>query len=52
MDGERDLEVDLLHSFSRLATTDREVLMKQFQKLLGNAINEDSAQFWLDMNNW
>ena len=52
MDGEIDSL--LLQQFSSLGTQDRDVLIAEFQRLLGGSNNADSscAGFYLDMNNW
>lgn len=47
-----DLEQSLLQQFSCLGTTDKEELVKQLQKLIGSQLNETTASFFLDMNNW
>ncbi|KAK7486412.1 hypothetical protein BaRGS_00022336 [Batillaria attramentaria] len=52
MDVDSDLDGKLLQQFSSMGTTDREVLISEFQKLLGNTLNPDSCAFFLDMNNW
>jgi hypothetical protein len=50
--GAGDLSADLLQKFSCMNTTDRDVLIEQLKRLLGDSLNDDSAHFWLDMNNW
>lgn len=47
-------EIDqlLLQQFSCLGTTDHDELVSRFQKLLGNQMNNATARFFLDMNNW
>lgn len=53
MDLDNDLDQHLLHQFSCLGTTDKDDLVKQLQKLLaGSHLNEATATFFLDMNNW
>ncbi|EZA51714.1 uncharacterized protein C6orf106 homolog [Ooceraea biroi] len=53
MDLDNDLDQHLLHQFSCLGTTDKDDLVKQLQKLLaGSHLNEATAAFFLDMNNW
>ncbi|XP_020288242.1 uncharacterized protein C6orf106 homolog [Pseudomyrmex gracilis] len=53
MDLNNDLDQHLLHQFSCLGTTDKDDLVKQLQKLLaGSHLNEATAEFFLDMNNW
>lgn len=52
MDVDNDIEGALLQQFSCMATQDKEVLVKQFQNLIGNQVNPESCAFYLDMNNW
>lgn len=52
MDIDKDVDAGLLQQFSCLGTTDRDVLISQFQKLLGNQLNPAGCAFFLDMNNW
>lgn len=52
MDVDNDIDSTLLQQFSCLGTTDRDVLINQFQKLLGNQLNATDCAFFLDMNNW
>ncbi|XP_034184793.1 protein ILRUN [Osmia lignaria lignaria] len=53
MNMDNDLDQHLLHQFSCLGTTDKEDLVKQLQRLLpGSQLNETTATFFLDMNNW
>lgn len=53
MDLNNDLDQHLLHQFSCLGTTDKDDLVKQLQKLLADShLNETTAAFFLDMNNW
>ena len=52
MDVDADVDSQLLQQFSSMATTDREVLIAEFRRLLGNQMNEDGCVFFLDMNNW
>ena len=52
MDVDNDLEGSLLQQFSSMGTTDKEVLIAEFQKLLGNQLNPAGCAFFLDMNNW
>ncbi|KAG8193834.1 hypothetical protein JTE90_029567 [Oedothorax gibbosus] len=47
-----DLDAGLLQQFSCLGTTDRDVLISQLQKLLGDQLNPAGCAFFLDMNNW
>jgi hypothetical protein len=54
--GERmevdDIEQNLLQQFSCMGTTDHDVLISQLRKLVGDDVNETTASFFLDMNNW
>lgn len=50
--SETDIEQSLLQQFSCLGTTDKEDLVRQLQKLIGSQLNENTASFFLDMNNW
>lgn len=53
MDVDNELDQHLLHQFSCLGTTDKDDLVKQLQRLLaGSHLNEATATFFLDMNNW
>ncbi|KAL5006332.1 hypothetical protein ScPMuIL_015138 [Solemya velum] len=52
MDVDNDLDGKLLQQFSSMGTTDRDVLISEFQKLLGNQLNPAGCAFFLDMNNW
>lgn len=47
-----DIELILLHQFSRMGTTDHDELVNQLQRVLGNQLNYTTARFFLDMNNW
>nr|CAG4645088.1 EOG090X0CQ9 [Leptodora kindtii] len=47
-----DVEQNLLQQFSCMGTTDHEVLISQLKKLVGEDVNEMTASFFLDMNNW
>ncbi|XP_043239249.1 protein ILRUN-like [Amphibalanus amphitrite] len=42
----------VLQQFSCMGTTDRDVLISQFHKLVGDGANERDAAFYLEMNNW
>lgn len=50
--GGIDLEQSLLQQFSCMVTTDKAELVQQLQKLLGSQLNDSTAEFFLDMNNW
>lgn len=52
METDNELEGQLLQQFSSLGTTDKDVLISEFQKLLGNQLNPGECAFFLDMNNW
>jgi len=52
MDVDGDVDSQLLQQFSSMATTDREVLIAEFQRLLGNRLSDAGCAFFLDMNNW
>lgn len=53
MNVDNDLDQHLLRQFSCLGTTDKDDLVKQLQRLLaGSHLNEATATFFLDMNNW
>ncbi|BFZ04843.1 hypothetical protein BsWGS_07882 [Bradybaena similaris] len=48
-----DIDGRLLEAFRSLGTTDRDVLIAEFQAVLGNKMmNPDICAFFLDMNNW
>ncbi|KAL7306848.1 hypothetical protein TKK_0001009 [Trichogramma kaykai] len=48
-----ELDQHLLHQFSCMGTTDKDDLVKQLQRVLdGSHLNEATAAFFLDMNNW
>lgn len=53
MDVDNELDGSLLRQFSSLGTTDKEVLISEFQKLIGpNQLSPEGCGFFLDMNNW
>ncbi|KAG1672876.1 hypothetical protein GQR58_015797 [Nymphon striatum] len=52
MDVDGDIDQNFLQRFSCMGTTDREVLVTEMQKLLGNQLNSVACTFFLDMNNW
>jgi len=52
MDVDGDVDSQLLQQFSSMATNDREVLISEFQTLLGYQLSESNCAFFLDMNNW
>lgn len=48
-----DVDQNLLHQFSCMGTSDKDDLVKQLLRLLaGSQLNETTATFFLDMNNW
>ncbi|KAI6654602.1 hypothetical protein LOD99_998 [Oopsacas minuta] len=47
-----DLEQQLLSQFRSLATSDRDVLITQFQKLIDGQMTDRGCEFFLDMTNW
>lgn len=47
-----DLESKLLEQFRIMGTNDKDVLIGEFQKLLGGSQNYTTCQFFLEMNNW
>lgn len=50
---DKDLESSLLQQFSCMSTSNKEDLIKEFQRLLvPNELNADGCIFFLDMNNW
>lgn len=51
-DTEMELDGDFMQKFSSLGTTDRDVLITEFQRLAGNNVNPTACAFFLDMNNW
>ncbi|XP_077151654.1 protein ILRUN isoform X3 [Ranitomeya variabilis] len=53
MDGmDVDLDQELMQKFSCLGTTDKDVLISEFQRLLGFQLNPAGCAFFLDMTNW
>ncbi|CAL1546671.1 unnamed protein product [Lymnaea stagnalis] len=52
VDIDNDFDGKLLDQFRSMGTTDRDVLIAEFQSLLGNKLNPESCAFFLDMNNW
>jgi len=47
-----EIESLLTHQFSVMGTEDRDVLVSQFQKLMGFELKPESCVFYLEMNNW
>ncbi|CAG0914950.1 unnamed protein product [Notodromas monacha] len=52
MDVDGDFDQSLLQQFSCLGTVDKEVLVKELKKYVGEHLNDSTASFFLDMNNW
>ena len=52
MDVDGDVDGHLAQAFGCMGTVDREVLIRQFQQILGRDLTADSCAFFLDMNNW
>ncbi|XP_013398445.1 uncharacterized protein C6orf106 homolog [Lingula anatina] len=52
MEVDSDLEANFVQQFSCLGTTDKEVLISEFQRVLDNQLNPQGCAFFLDMNNW
>lgn len=47
-----ELEQQLLSQFRSLATSDRDVLITQFQKLIDGQMTDRGCEFFLDMTDW
>ncbi|KAG0730403.1 hypothetical protein GWK47_000294 [Chionoecetes opilio] len=52
MEVDEDVEAGLLRQFNCMLTTDKEVLVKELQTLVGAHLNEHTAKFYLEMNDW
>ncbi|GAB6030007.1 hypothetical protein CHUAL_005699 [Chamberlinius hualienensis] len=52
MDVDSDVDQSFLQQFSCMGTTDKDVLIDELQKLVGNQLNATGCAFFLDMNNW
>lgn len=54
MDIDSDVDGRLAQQFGCLGTVDRDILVNQFQQILGPYVNlsPESCRFFLDMNNW
>lgn len=50
--ADMDMDTDLMQRFSRMGTTDKDVLISEFQRLLGYQLNPAGCAFFLDMTNW
>ena len=49
---ETDMDLDLVQKFSCMGTTDKDILITEFQRLLGFQLNPAGCAFFLDMTNW
>lgn len=54
MDIDGDVDGRLAQQFGCMGTVDHEILVNQFQQILGPFVNlsAESCRFFLDMNNW
>ena len=53
MSTESGADVDLLLQFQCMGTNDRDVLISEFQRLLGpSVLKPEACAFFLEMNNW
>ncbi|XP_061651913.1 protein ILRUN-like isoform X2 [Phyllopteryx taeniolatus] len=53
MEGmELDVDQELTQKFSCMGTTDKDILISEFQRLLGFQLNPAGCAFFLDMTNW
>lgn len=54
MDVDGDVDGSLAQALSCMATSDKEVLVRQFQQILGqnHVLTPEACAFFLDMNNW
>ncbi|VDK47038.1 unnamed protein product [Anisakis simplex] len=54
MDVDGDVDGSLAQALSCMATNDKEVLIRQFQNILGenHVLTPEACAFFLDMNNW
>ncbi|CAK8679978.1 unnamed protein product [Clavelina lepadiformis] len=50
--GDMDIDQCLIGKFSSMGTTDKDVLIGEFRKLLGFQLNSAGCEFFLDMTNW
>nr|XP_002127436.1 uncharacterized protein C6orf106 homolog [Ciona intestinalis] len=51
-EGVMDVDQCLVGKFSSMGTTDKDVLIDEFRKLLGFQLNAAGCEFFLDMTNW
>ncbi|KAB5545975.1 hypothetical protein PHYPO_G00066830 [Pangasianodon hypophthalmus] len=49
---ETDIDSELMQKFSCMGTTDKDILITEFQRLLGFQLNPAGCAFFLDMTNW
>ncbi|XP_034028777.1 protein ILRUN-like isoform X2 [Thalassophryne amazonica] len=49
---ELDVDAELMQKFSCMGTTDKDILISEFQRLLGFQLNPAGCAFFLDMTNW
>jgi len=47
-----DIDSEFLNQFSAMGTEDKDVLVTQFQKLMGWELKPECCVFYLEMNNW
>ncbi|XP_034447929.1 protein ILRUN-like [Hippoglossus hippoglossus] len=52
MELDLDLDQELMQKFSCMGTTDKDILISEFQRLLGFQLNPAGCAFFLDMTNW
>lgn len=53
MGGDSGADIDLLLQFQCMGTSDRDVLVAEFQRLLGpTTLRPETCAFFLEMNNW
>ncbi|VDN51592.1 unnamed protein product [Dracunculus medinensis] len=54
MDIDGDVDGILAQELSRMGTNDREIIIKQFQQLIGGNLEQcpETCTFFLEMNNW
>ncbi|KAK2715285.1 protein ILRUN-like [Artemia franciscana] len=52
MDEMEEFETGLLSQFQSMCTTDKDVLITQLKKFVGEEVTSSTAAFFLEMNNW
>ncbi|KAK7082690.1 hypothetical protein SK128_002555 [Halocaridina rubra] len=52
MEVDEDIDGGLVRQFNCLGTTDKEVLIKELQTLVGAHLNDINAKFYLEMTDW